>query len=272
MNFRLFRPMTLSEAVQIQNETDGEYLAGGTVSLVNRHHGKKIGDVQISLDRIGELREIVLTEGWLSIGSMVTMDELEQSEHVKKYAKALWTAASQVGGPQIRNRATLGGNLAAASPSSDCAPPLLALNASLKVCGRNGEREIPVRDFFKGYLSHALSEDEIITSIRIPITPGAVSVFRKVGKRNALSVSCLNMAVAKRGKDISVSVGACAPVPVYCRETSQFLSAGGERKEAIAILQEEICPIDDKWGTASYRRAVCANLLKELVKETEEAG
>lgn len=271
MNFRLFRPLTLSEAVQMQKETEGEYLAGGTVSLVNRHHGKRIGDTQISLDQIGELRGITLADGRLSIGSMVTMDELEQSEPVKKYAQALWTAASQVGGPQIRNRATLGGNLAAASPSSDCAPPLLALNASLTVFGQSGEREIPVRDFFKGYLSHVLSGDEIITSVRIPVRSGMVSVFRKVGKRNALSVSCLNMAVAKCGKEISVSIGACAPVPVYCRKTSQFLSAGGDMKEALAILQEEIRPIDDKWGTASYRRAVCGNLLIELVKETEEA-
>ena len=270
MSFRLFVPFSVSEAIRLQKETGGQYLAGGTVTLVNDHHGKKIGEAQIALERIPELKEITFGDGFLVIGSMVTMDSLEQSPLVKKYAFALWQAASEVGGPQIRNRATLGGNLAAASPSSDCAPPLLALDAKLLVSGAEGEREIPLREFFEGYLRHALREDELILSVRIPVREDAVSRFRKVGKRNALSVSAVNMALVRTGKEFSISVGACAPVPVYCAETSELLSRTGDLSAARETILTEICPIDDRWATASYRRTVCGNLLRALFEETEE--
>lgn len=270
MSFTLYRPLTVREAVKIKKETGGDFLAGGTVSLVNRHHGKKISESQISLEYIPELREISLAENTLTIGAMVTMDLLEQSALVKEKAYALWQAASEVGGPQIRNRATLGGNIAAASPSSDCVPPLLAMDAVLLVKGADGEREIPLRRFYRGYLSHVLSADELITAVRIPLQSGSVSTFRKVGKRNALSVSCVNMAVVKTGAAYSVSVGACAPVALYCEKTSEVLSETGDAEQAVSVLLTEISPIDDRWATASYRRTVCGNLLKALTKETEE--
>lgn len=269
MSFRLYLPSSVNEAVRIQSETGGQYLAGGTVTLVNNHHGKKIGEVQISLSRIKELEEISFADGFLAIGSMVTMDRLENSPLVKEHAFALWKAASEVGGPQIRNRATIGGNLAAASPSSDCAVPLLSLDAVLSVQGKEGEREIPVRKFFTGYLSHALTEGELITSVRIPVKEGTVSVFRKVGKRNALSVSCINMAVVRNGHEYSVSVGASAPVPVFCEKTSEILSKTGDIPAAREQILSEISPIDDRYATASYRRTVCGNLLNALISETE---
>ena len=271
MSYTLYRPESIEEAVALQQRTGGAYLAGGTVSLVNCHRGKAIGDFQISLDRLQELRRIVRTEHTLSIGSMITMDELEESKEVSESAAALWQAAREVGGPQIRNRATLGGNLASASPASDCATPLLAMNAVLRVTGTEGERMLPLREFFLGRMQSALKPDEIILSVDIPVCSGSVSVFRKIGKRNALAVSILNMALVRRSDSISVAVGAAAPSPVYCPGTSEILSRSADAlEEAEAMLQKEISPRDGRWATASYRRLVCGNLLKELLKETEE--
>lgn len=270
MSYQLYRPETIEEAITLQRQTGGDYLAGGTVSLVNWHRGKKIADAQISLDRLEQLRRIVRTEKMLSIGSMVTMDGLEESKDVSGYAAAVWQAACEVGGPQIRNRATLGGNLASASPASDCATPLLAMNAVLQVIGAEGKRELPVREFFPGRMQNALKPDELILSIDIPISSDSVSAFRKIGKRNALAVSVLNMAVVRSREEVSVAVGAAAPVPIFCPGTSEILSRSADGlEEAEAMLQTEISPRDGRWATASYRRLVCGNLLKELLKETE---
>lgn len=271
MSYILYRPESMEEAVSLQRQTGGSYLAGGTVSLVNLHRGKPIGDVQISLDRIDGLHRIFLNEQTLSVGSMVTMDELENSRYVSEHAAALRQSACEVGGPQIRNRATLGGNLASASPASDCATPLLAMDAVLHVYGEKGERKLPLRDFFLGGMRKALEPDEIILSVEIPFCPDSVSVFRKIGKRNALAVSVLNMAVVRGGGKISVAVGAAASRPICCPKTSEILSGStAAMEEAEAMLQTEICPRDGRWATASYRRMVCVNLLRELMKETEQ--
>ena len=266
--FTLYCPKTVKEAIELQKATMGTFIAGGTVSLVNRKRGKDPGDAEISLLGIEELKGITSENGYITIGSMVTMDEIESSGIIKKHALSLWQAASDVGGPQIRNMATLGGNLAAASPSSDCAVPLLALNAVIIAAGADGEREIPVRSFFTGYLKHALKAGEIITKIKIPVYEGAVSAFRKAGKRNALAISCINMAVSRNGSRIDVSAGACAPVPVYCEKTSSLLSEGGSLKEAEELILTEISPIDDRYASASYRKKVCVNMLSKLLEET----
>lgn len=293
MSYILHRPTSLQEAISLQLKTGGAYLAGGTVTLVNYHKRRAVSEDQISLDAIKELRGIELKESaapgaahsgtasnkTLSIGALTTMDELESSENVKKYAYALWQAASEVGGPQIRNRATLGGNLASASPSSDCATPLLAMNTSLVVCGAAGSRVISLRDFFLGRFQHVLTKDEIIVSVEIPVfideTTGeslTCSSFRKVGKRNALAVSCLNMAVVRTEDQVDVAVGAAAPKVVYCVKTSQLLSASpADISGALEAIQTEISPIDDRWATASYRRTVCGNMLKALLNEVQSA-
>lgn len=272
MSYHLYRPETAEEAVRLQQTTGGTYLAGGTVTLVNAHRRKNISPDQISLDRIDALRGIVLRDNVLSIGSMTTMDDLEESTEVREHAFALWQAAESVGGPQIRNRATIGGNIAAASPASDCVTPLLALNASLRVLGADGERLIPLRAFYIGYLTSVLRPDEIILSVEIPVIPGRTSAFRKVGKRNALAIACINMAVVRENGTVSAAVGSAAPTAVYCAKTSALLSEDIRKTdEAKALILTEISPIDDRLATASYRRKVCVNLLDALLEETGEA-
>lgn len=271
MSFSLYRPETAAEAVALQCRTGGAYLAGGTVTLVNRHQGKDINPHQISLEEICELHTIRETEDAIQIGACVTMSEIEASDTVGRWAEALRQAAAQVGGPQVRNRATIGGNLAAGSPAADTAPALLALGAQLNILSSEGPRTLPVEQLFSRPFVTTLSAEELILSVSIPKRIHT-SRFAKVGKRNALAISCITMAVVK-GETWQVAVGAAAPTPVLCREASAALNGGGTFEERLEAACEAVCgdiaPIDDRWATASYRRKVCRNLLRATARELE---
>lgn len=272
MHFNLHRPNSIEEAISLYQKTGGTYLAGGTVLLVNHHSGADIGCALISLEGIPALGVIQETSETLSIGACVTLDQLEHHDAIRQNAYALWQAAAQVGGPQIRNRGTIAGNLAAGSPSSDAAAPLLALGAKLRLQGPDGVRELSLSDFFAGVFKTNLLPGELITEILIPLGKPCVSRFTKVGKRNALAISCINMSVASRPETgWSVAVGAAAPTPRLCPLTMEILNEDSLTEERIAHACEtiltEIAPIDDRWATASYRRKVCVNLLKAMLKE-----
>ena len=272
MHFDLHRPNSVQQALDLYCKTNGSYLAGGTVLLVNHHRGADIGRHLISLEGIEALHGIRETADGIVIGACTTLDEIECSALLQREAYSLWQAAAQTGGPQIRNRATIGGNVAAGSPSSDLAAPLLALNAVMRLEGPNGKRELPVKDLFIHVFKTALLPGEFITEFVIPRKAGIVSQFVKVGKRNALAVSCINMAVAYTPADgWSVAVGAAAPTPRLCQRTMDILNEGildeARLSQACEIILTEIAPIDDRWATASYRRKVCVNLLKTMIKE-----
>ena len=272
MHFELHRPNSVEEALALYRQTGGAYLAGGTVLLVNHHNGADIGSHLISLEGVAALHGIRETEDGIVIGACATMDEIENSALLREHAFSLWQSATDIGGPQIRNRATIAGNIAGGAPSSDVAAPLLVHGAVLRLQGPDGSRELPVRDLFVHVFKTNLLPGEIVTEIIIPRKTGAVSRFVKVGKRNALAISCINMAVAHDPADgWSVAVGAAAPTPRLCTRTMEILNAGAIDEDCIRRACEEIvteiAPIDDRWATASYRRKVCANLLKSMVKE-----
>ena len=271
MEFTLHRPKTIEEALALYKQTGGSYLAGGTVLLVNHHKGADIGSHLISLEGISALHGIRETEEGIVIGACTTLDEVENSALVKEQAYAVRQAAAETGGPQIRNRATIAGNIAGGSPASDRAAPLLALGAVLHVEGPEGSRDLPVKDLFVHVFKTRLLPGELITEIILPRDAG-VSRFVKAGKRNALAVSCINMAVvySPRG-EWSVAVGAAAPTPRLCTGTMAVLNEGAldeaRLSRACEMILTEIAPIDDRWATASYRRKVCVNLLRSMVKE-----
>ena len=272
MEFDLHRPKSVEEALELYRQTGGSYLAGGTVMLVNHHRGSDIGSYLISLEGISALRGIRETEEGIVIGACTTLDQIECSPLLRERAFSLWQAAAETGGPQIRNRATVAGNIAGGAPSSDAAAPLLALGAVLRLQGPEGSRELPVKDLFVHVFKTNLLPGEIITEIVIPRSIGSVSLFTKVGKRNALAVSCINMAVAHAPSNgWSVAVGAAAPTPRLCVKTMEILNEGpldeARLSRACEEILTEIAPIDDRWATASYRRKVCVNLLKSMVKE-----
>lgn len=276
MSFTLHRPCTAEEALCLLQETGGKPLAGGTVLMVDYNRGKPLPEHLISLEAIPGWSGITETPDALLLGPLVTFDEIEESALCREYATALWQAARVVGGPQVRNRATLGGNLAAASPSADAAAPLLALGAELILISINDTRTLPLSGFFIGPGKTVLMPGELIAGILLPKS-GLTSRFRKVGKRSALAVSCASLAVAAQVSPqgtlshITVAAGAVAPTPVLCPCTSAVLNSGTLTESTLAAAQQvllrEIAPIDDRWGTAAYRKTVCCNLLAALLEE-----
>lgn len=276
MSFTLYRPHSAEEALCLWDKTHGNFLAGGTVALVNAHRSLPLGEHVISLEAIPGWDTIRETADALLLGPLVTFDAIEQSPCCRDAAHALWQAACEVGGPQIRNRATVGGNLSAASPAADSAPALLALGAEVLLQSREGIRTLPLSEFFVGPGRTVLRPGELLCSIRIPKMAGGVSRFAKVGKRNALAVSCAGLAVAgvltSTGlSQITIAAGSVAPTPLLCPKTSALLNAGAltpdRVQEAALLLQGEIAPRDDRWATAEYRRTVCGNLLSKLLSE-----
>lgn len=278
MSFTLHRPCSTEEALRLLRDTGGIPLAGGTVLMVDYNRGKTLSPHLISLEDIpgwGCIRE---TPDALLLGPLVTFDQIEESDLCREYAGALWQAARCVGGPQVRNRATIGGNLAAASPSADSAAPLLALGAQLILMSAYDTRTMPLTGFFVGPGKTVLLPGELIAGILIPKSD-LRSRFCKVGKRGALAVSCASLALSGRitgsGSlcNIMVAAGAVAPTPVLCPGTAAVLNAGAVTEERILAAQKvlltEIAPIDDRWATAEYRRTVCCNLLPVLLEQVK---
>lgn len=276
---KVFRPKTIAEALALQKETNADYIAGGTFSMVEITSGRYSPAALIDLSLCDVLYGINELEDTVEIGALTTFTDIEKSEVLNRLFPTLTKAAAEVGGPQVRNRGTVGGNICAASPAADAVPPLLALRAEAVVIGSEGERVLPLSEMFLAPKKTCLAKDDILTVIRIP-KENTRNSFMKIGKRNALAVSCANMAVALRTKqgsitDIRVSVGSCAPTPRLCPKTAEMLLGDYSTEKLTAakeILMTEISPIDDRWATAEYRRLVVRNMLEHLVEELLKEG
>ena len=255
MSYRLHIPTTLEQALEIRRSTGGTYLAAGTVILVNHRHSEDL----ISLEKIEGLSSIEDGDGFIRIGALATFDDLENSDLIRSALPALWQAVFNTAGPQIRNRATIGGNIGCFSPASDAVTSLVALDAEVETFDGSFHRT-------KLENLHSLDDGAIITSVFVPKRFG-FSAFEKVGKRNAMSVSVINMALARDKDEVRLAVGCASPTVLFCKETSVTLSAHPDIIKAETCLLSEIHPIDDRWGTVEYRRTVAVNLLRKLSKE-----
>jgi xanthine dehydrogenase small subunit len=218
----------------------------------------------IDLLGIPELRGIREIDGVLEIGATTSFSEIRRSEAVRAAFPALAAAAAVVGGWQIQNRATLGGNIANASPAGDSLPVLLALDAVVLAAAARGVREIPYGELHTGYRETALHRGEIVVAVRIPyLPPGSVQAFRKVGTREAQAISKVVVAMAVR-----LAAGSVAPTPVRLRAAEE--AARGLPPAAAADLAgreaaREVTPIDDVRSTAEYRRFALQRVVRRLV-------
>ena len=273
---KVLRPQNVVQAIALQQQTGGSYIAGGTFSMVEINCERFAPECLIDLSLCAELYGIREQADCVHIGALTTFTELEKSKVVCQLFPALAKSAAEVGGPQVRNRGTVGGNLCAASPAADAAPALLALDAVAVVEGTNGRREIPVGQLFLAPKKTCMTPDEIMIELILSKT-GSNSGFIKVGKRNALAVSSVNMAAAAVITDgkltaLRIAAGSCAPTPRLCVRTADCLLQGGleHLDQAKEILMQEISPIDDRWATAEYRRMVAANMLEALMTDLLE--
>lgn len=241
-------------------------LAGATDLYVALNFGTLPGTRFIDLWRLSALRKIEKHDGVLSIGALATYTQIMRSRHARAQLPMLVEAAGQIGGVQIQNRGTIGGNIANGSPAGDSLPVLAALDAVVVLRSVAGERRVPFAEFYTGYRTSVRQPDELITAVEIAPVEGP-QWFRKVGTRAAQAISKVVMAAVRSSRP-RVAIGSVGPTVVRVRRTEEALANGPSIDEAVAVLADEIRPIDDVRSTAEYRRTVAGNLLRRFWSET----
>jgi xanthine dehydrogenase small subunit len=257
----LLEPRSLAQALHmLAAEGPLVPMAGCTDLYVSLNFGTLKETRFLNLWRLDALRAIAgRSGGGLSIGALATYTDLIRSPVVRRRLPMLVAAAREVGGVQIQNRGTIGGNIANASPAGDTLPVLAAAEATIVLQSAAGVRRVPIASFYKGYRQSVRRPDELIVAIEIDRCPGR-QWFRKVGTRAAQAISKVVMA-AVGGDRPRIALGSVAPTVIRLPRTEAALAAGAPLEEAQQELLREIAPIDNVRSTAEYRRRVAANLL-----------
>ena len=294
MLMEYYRPRTIEEAVQMKG-TDSLYIAGGTDLGVMLAEVSEDPSALIDLCGINGLAGIKILKDGLFIGPCTAIADIAAAKTAgpaeTKLPDALVQGAAAIGSPQIRNMATIGGNICNASPCGDTLSPLAVLGAVFTVQGPEGLRRLSTGDFFRGPKQTALKPSEILTGIIIPseYLDSGVSGFRMTGKRNGQAISQVNMAVRlviSEGiiKDAAAAAGSVAPVPLRLSRCEKLLKgsaansfsaeSGGSAllKELIQTAEEEVLPISDVRAGENYRRSVSGSLLADIVTELISGG
>ncbi len=266
---RFVRPRDLAETLELLAEfPDARLVAGSTdwgVELNLRHTRAPL---TVALDRLPELQMLHHGDDVLDIGAGLSLSEIERglAGRVPLLAELFPQFASRL----IRNGATLGGNLGTASPIGDTTPALLALDASLVLASRSGERVVALADYFTGYRQTVRRADELIKTIRVPLPVAPVAAFHKIAKRRFDDISSVSVAFALRldgGRvaDVKIGVGGVAATPIRASDTEQALIGkpwtGGTVREAAAVLGAEGTPLSDHRASGDYRAATLRTAL-----------
>ena len=275
MNVLTYSPRTLNDALAWWTDhPDATLLAGGTDILV-RLRDALVWPPLLDLTQIEELRGIDLHGGRVRIGALATYTQIETNASVCEHAGVLAQAARLVGSPQIRNRGTIGGNLANASPAGDTLPALFVLEATLDLVSATGTRRVPIATFFTGPGKTLLQPQELIAGVTFAPVPGARGVFLRLGQRRALAISKVSLALlltARAGRiaDLRIALGAVAPTVIRAPRTEAALRGAAlahpPLDSARAAVQEEAVPITDIRSEKDYRREMCAVLLERALQ------
>ncbi|HSC49145.1 MAG TPA: FAD binding domain-containing protein [Gaiellaceae bacterium] len=237
-------PRSLEQALAIKAERpEAVPIQGGTDVVVELNFDRARPPALLNLNEVAELRGWSRENGTYRLGSGLTYTE---AMDLADPFRALAEASRTVGGPQIRNRGTIGGNLGTASPAGDALPPLLVYDAVVEVGSVRGARLVPLREFLVGPKSNALEPDELILGVRVE-SPSPKQTFMKVGPRNAMVISVVSLALIV-DHEIRVAFGSAGPVAGLVSCPVEEL---GELPDRVA---EAASPIDDVRGTARYRR------------------
>jgi CO/xanthine dehydrogenase FAD-binding subunit len=237
-------PRTLGEALRLKAERpDAMPIQGGTDAMVELNFDRARPPALLNLNEVPELRGWWREDGTLRLGAGLTYTEaMELSEPLRALAEASRT----VGGPQIRNRGTIGGNLGTASPAGDALPPLLVYGAEVELASTRGERFVHLREFLLGPKRNALEPDELIVAVRVA-QPDSRQTFMKIGPRNAMVIAVVSLALVV-DDEVRASFGSAGPVP-------GLVTAPLEQRDQLPDrVAEAASPIDDVRGTARYRR------------------
>ncbi len=302
--FKYYKPKDFDDVFKLLTLPDKVVypIAGATDLIPHTRDGAWLPDAVVDIKGLPGLRDIKV-EGLepccgcapgecLYVGAAMRMNEIARSELVRSHWDLLAQGAAAMGNEQVRNRATLGGNLCTASPAADSAPALLALEATVLIKGPDGDRSLPIEQFFVGPKRSALKRGEIVVGVLIPKPPeGTVGHFEKLSRRKAGDLSVVSVAVmafSSRGAGEwrskgareqgsggaggyawRVALGAVAPTPIRSPEAEAILNAGYDDAhidEAAAAAYGCCCPIDDIRASAEYRRAMVVNITRRATR------
>ncbi len=278
--FEFYQPATLAEASRLlkENGPGGRFLAGGTDLVIAMKEKGLLPKYIVDLKRIPGLSGIRENDdGTMTIGALTTMYTIETSPVITTKYPFLAQSAAEVGSIQIRNRATIGGNMANATPSADVAPSLIALNAMAKIASSAaGERTVALEEFFRGPGLNVMSADEILTEISIPKTdPQLVGEYIKFSPRDMMDLAYIGVAVAyhlgsdKTCNGVRIVLGAVAPTPIRAKNSEALLEGKILTEELAAKVGDEAAreskPISDVRSSADYRRAMVGVMTKRAL-------
>jgi len=279
---RVRTPTSLDEALAtLAQHPDAHVLAGGTDVMVEISFGHRRPPFVVAVDRVGELQGWHLDEtaGTVRLGAGITYGEVEQ-EPLRTLLPALAQAARTVGSPQIRNAATIGGNLATCSPAGDGLPVLSALDATVHLASHAGHRSLSVHDFMVGVKRTALAPGELIVGVTMPLLDGWQG-FAKVGVRNAMVIAVTSacLAVHQADRSVRIALGAVGATVLRARDAERWVAdhidwehgaLAGDPAAIAAELRERVSeearPIDDHRSTAAYRRHAVGVLAARLLR------
>ncbi|MBD3882934.1 xanthine dehydrogenase small subunit [Phormidium tenue FACHB-886] len=278
---QFYRPTQLSEVLELlEQHPDAVLVAGATDLGLEMSHHRQSFPVMVSLEAVAQLKQIEQTSESVTIGAGISLSQIETDLHgiFPSLDQMLYYFAAR----QIRNRATLGGNIGTASPIGDLPPVLLSLDAELHLVSKSGERFLPLADFFKGYRQTALQPGEVIVSVRIPKAQNItrhLSQAYKVGKRGTDDISIVSAAFAieldqnNQILQARLAYGGVAAIPARAIAVEQLLIGQPWSIETVQqvkpVLREFFTPLTDVRGSADYRRQLVANLFEKFFVEAQ---
>jgi carbon-monoxide dehydrogenase medium subunit len=253
---------------------DTRLVSGATDVIIRLHIGKLAAQRLISIADVEELAFVRESAEGIRIGANTVVAELATNPVIASEFPCLRTAALEFASPQIRNRATVGGNIGNASPAADTVPALIAVGAEVVLRSAREERRMPLEDFFVGPGKTKLAPGELITEVVVPRRAGAFQAFAKFGNRGANVIAIINMAMclkveSKRILEARVAFGSCAPVPLRARAVEVALTGKALDDALIASVGEavrrDIRPISDVRGSREYKELLAVNATEDAL-------
>ncbi len=275
--FEYLKPDSIKETISILSQYGGkaQILNGGTDLIVGMRDKIIQPEYVVDIKAIPGIDKITYSEQeGLNIGATVTLNKISDSKIVKNHYPILSEACKTVGSYQVRNRATLVGNICNASPAADTTPPLLVLDAKVNIVGPDGEKTVLLNQFFMGVKKNILKKGEIVTSVTVPhVEDEWTGVYLKQGRRKDVDLATVGVAVVCIGGEIRIALGAVAPTPVRAFKTEELLK-GKIMDEALLektakFVLTEVSPISDVRSSQEYREEIIKALVRRAILQVK---
>ena len=276
--FEYLKPNSIKETISILSQYGerAQILNGGTDLIVGMRDKILQPEYVVDIKTISHLNKITYNEQeGLTIGATATLNEILDSKVIRAHYPILAEACKTVGSYQVRNRATLVGNICNASPAADTAPPLLVLEAKVNIISLSGEKTVPLDQFFTGVKKNILKKGEIITSITIPpLKEKWFGVYLKQGRRKEVDLATVGVAVVGIRDEIRIALGAVASIPVRALKTEELLRGKiidePLLEETAKSALAEVSPISDIRSSKEYREEIIKILIKRAILQVKK--